>query len=249
MTMQLNALDDLQTELTAYIPAEHRVFIVDDDDSFRTSLVRLLQCSNVVATGYRCAGEYLLAQLPDCPSCIVLDMCMPGPSGLELLDALAARQCSPPVIFVTAFGDVPATVHAIKAGAIDFLTKPVKAERLLGSIRTALALDAKRRAARNEVQEVRDRYLQLTACERDVFLGVVNGKLNKQLAVSLGICERSIKYYRSRVMRKMRVASLAGLVRTAKLLDFTSTPNPLPGTALARTAGKPVALMQRTVSA
>jgi FixJ family two-component response regulator len=247
--MQVNALDDIRTEPAAYIPEDHRVFIIDDDDSFRTSLLRLLQCSDVVATGYRCAGEYLLAQLPDCPSCIVLDMCMPGPSGLELLDALASRQCSPPVIFVTAFGDVPATVHAIKAGAIDFLTKPVKAERLLGSIRIALALDANRRAARNEVQEVRDRYLQLTACERDVFLGVVNGRLNKQLAVSLGICERSIKYYRSRVMRKMRVASLAGLVRTAKLLDFASSSNPLPSIAIARTAGKSAAPMRRTVGA
>jgi FixJ family two-component response regulator len=146
-------------------------------------------------------------------------MCMPGPSGLELLDSLATQADSPPVIFVTAYSDVPATVHAMKAGATDFLTKPIDSERLMRAIRAALSLDANRRAARSEMQELQERYVQLTDCERDVFVGVVNGKLNKQLAVTLGICERSIKSYRSRVMRKMHVSSLAALVRTAKLLD------------------------------
>lgn len=206
----------------ACIPDDHRAFIVDDDDSFRTSVVRLLECSGILATGYRCTGEYLLATHPDCASCIVLDMCMPGPSGLDLLDALGSWRNSPPVILATAFGDVPATVHALKAGAFDFLTKPVEAVRLVGSVRRAIVLDASRRAARLEVQQLRDRYMQLTACERDVFIGVVSGRLNKQLAVSLGICERSIKSYRSRVMHKMRVSSLAGLVKTAKLLDLSA---------------------------
>jgi FixJ family two-component response regulator len=196
----------------------HRVYIVDDDDSFRSSVLRLLAVSGLNGVGYRCAGEYLLARHDDCPTCLVLDMCMPGPSGLDLLDALALRDSAPPVILVTAFSDIPATVHAMKSGAVDFLAKPVDKEHLLRSVHNALDLDARRRAIRQETQLVHERYVRLTACERDVFTGVVNGKLNKQLAATLGICERSIKSYRSRVMRKMQASSLAGLVRTAKLL-------------------------------
>jgi FixJ family two-component response regulator len=206
----------------AEIPANHQIYIVDDDDGFRCSIVRLLHWSGLTVTGYRCAGEYLLGNHPECPTCVVLDIQMPGPSGLELLDSLATRPNSPPAILVTAFGDVPATVRAIKSGAIDFLTKPVDSERLIRAIRAALLLDAHRRAARTEVQQLRERFGQLSPCERDVFVGVVNGKLNKQLAGTLGICERSIKSYRSRVMRKMNAASLAELVRTAKLLDLES---------------------------
>jgi FixJ family two-component response regulator len=164
----------------------------------------------------------LIADRPDCASCIVLDMFMPGASGLQLLDALAKQDSAPPVIFVTACGDVPATVQAMKAGAVDFLTKPLDVEQLMRSVRRAIGMDAARRAARHERQQIQDCYIQLTPFERDVFAGVVSGKLNKQLAVRLGICERSIKSYRSRVMQKMRVSSLAGLVRTAKVLDLTT---------------------------
>lgn len=208
----------METEIKVSAP---RVHIVDDDDSFRTSLIRLLSVSGLPSVGYRCAGEYLLAPPADELSCLILDMCMPGPSGLELLDALSQRESAPPVILVTAFSDIPATVRAMKSGAIDFLVKPVDIQHLLRSIRLALAVDAKRKANRLEVQRVRDRYVQLTSCERDVFTGVVSGKLNKQLAATLGICERSIKSYRSRVMQKMEASSLAGLVRTAKLLGVS----------------------------
>jgi FixJ family two-component response regulator len=224
MATPTDVLDDIPADMRCDIPRNHRVHVVDDDDSFRNSVVRLLQYSGISAVGYRCAGEYLLGEHPDCPSCVVLDMCMPGPSGLELLDSFAARPNSSPVIFVTAFSDVPATVHAIKAGAVDFLTKPVDSARLLQSIRAALALDSERRVARREMQQLQERFVQLTECERNVFVGVVNGKLNKQLAVTLGICERSIKSYRSRVMRKMSVSSLAALVRTAKLLGVAAAP-------------------------
>jgi FixJ family two-component response regulator len=221
-----HALSEHSLEKLVDIPYDHRVYIVDDDDGFRNSIVRLLQCCGVAAVGYRCAGEYLLGNHPDCASCIVLDMCMPGPSGLELFDSLATRANSPPVIFVTAFSDVPATVHAIKAGAIDFLTKPVDSKRLLRATRAALALDAHRRSARSEVQQLRERFAQLTECERDVFIGVVNGKLNKQLAVTLNICERSVKTYRSRVMHKMCVSSLAALVRSANVLNIAACSPP-----------------------
>ena len=223
MATPTDVLDAL-SQARRNIPREHRVHVVDDDDAFRTSIVRLLQYSGISAVGYRCAGEYLLGDHPDCASCVVLDMCMPGPSGLELLDSFAARPNSSPVIFVTAFSDVPATVHAIKAGAVDFLTKPVDSARLMQSICSALALDAERRIARREMQQLQERFVQLTECERNVFVGVVNGKLNKQLAVTLGICERSIKSYRSRVMRKMSVSSLAALVRSAKLLGVAAPP-------------------------
>jgi len=195
------------------------VEVVDDDDSYRTSLIRMLNLAGYATAGYRCAGEFLLAERPACTSCIVLDLYMPGPNGLELLDALALRQSAPPVIFLTGSGDVPASVHAIKSGAVDFLTKPVERDHLLRTVDTALALDRERRTTRNQLDELRIHYTGLSSFEREVFLGVVNGQLNKQLALTLGICERSIKSYRSRVMKKMRVQSLAGLVRAARLMD------------------------------
>ena len=198
-----------------------RVYIVDDDDGFRTSLARVLRAAGLASTGYRSAGEYLLAERVDGPSCIVLDLCMPGPSGLELLDALSQRESSPPVILVTAYGDVPASVHAIKSGAVDFLTKPVTAVRLLEAVHTALAIDRERRAARHEVRELRDRYTTLISIERAVFNGVVNGRLNKQMAADLDTCERTVKAYRARVMSKLQVRSLADLVRAAKMLGVT----------------------------
>jgi FixJ family two-component response regulator len=201
---------------------EHRVYIVDDDDSFRSSLTRLLSTAGLRPVPCRSVGDYLLADHPDCPSCIVLDMLMPGPSGLELLASLANQKNSPPVIFVTAYNDVPATVQAMKAGAMDSLSKPLDMERLQQSLHDAITRDARKRADRRELEQLQSRYSELTACERDIYIGVVHGKLNKQMALKLGICERSIKSHRSNVMRKMRVSSVAGLVKTAKLLEMLS---------------------------
>ena len=195
-----------------------RVYIVDDDDSFRGSLARVLKVAGLASSGYRSAGEYLLAEPVNVPSCILLDLCMPGPSGLDLLDALALRESSPPVILVTAYADVPASVHAIKSGAVDFLTKPVTSARLLEAVHQALSIDRKRRAARLEARELRDRYATLVTIERAVFTGVVNGRLNKQMAADLETCERTVKAYRARVMSKLQVRSLADLVRAAKVL-------------------------------
>jgi FixJ family two-component response regulator len=214
MTTQTNRTIELagKTQLVA---------VIDDDDSFRAAVVRMLEASGRAAIGYRCAGEYLLAAHSDC-SCIVLDMLMPGPSGLDLLESLASCATSPPVVFVTGYGDIPSTVRAIKAGAVDFLTKPIGRDQLLSAVDRAFCLDEQRRKAWRELEDLRARYAQLSAAEREVFAGVVSGKLNKQLAGTLGICERSIKSSRARVMRKMGAISFADLIKTARLLGVTA---------------------------
>ncbi len=197
-----------------------RVHVVDDDDSFRTGLTRVLSAAGLQTVGYRCAGEFLLSDAATHHGCIVLDICMPGPSGLELLDALAARESSPPVIFVTGSTDVPTSVHAMKSGAFGFLTKPVRAQALLDAVHSAIAIDAQRRQTRQEVRLLKERYALLSDRERAVFLGVVRGALNKQLAVELNICERTIKTHRARMLDKMQLSSLADLVRAARLLGI-----------------------------
>ena len=199
----------------------YKVHVVDDDDSFRTSLTRVLNASGLRAVGYRCAGEFLLSDAATTPGCVVLDVCMPGPSGVELLDALATRESAPPVIFVTGCTDVSTSVHAMKAGAVDFLTKPIHTETLLHSVRQAITLDIQRRAAQRESRELRERHDSLTERERAVFTGVVRGALNKQLAVELDTCERTIKTHRARMMTKLQAVSLAELVRAAKLLGIS----------------------------
>jgi FixJ family two-component response regulator len=197
----------------------YRVCIVDDDDSFRLGLLRALNASGLSATGYRCAGEYLLAESMNPPSCLVLDMWMPGPTGMELLQALAVRDCAPPVIFVTACSDVPVSVRAMKSGAVDFLEKPITLARLLNSVRGAINRDIQRRAVRMEAQQVRQRYNALSERERTVLCGIIDGKLNKQLAAGLDACERTVKTYRASVMRKMHATSVADLVKAARLLE------------------------------
>ena len=210
-------------DLHASAASGYKVHVVDDDDSFRTGLTRVLTASGLKAVGYRCAGEFLLSDAAATPGCVVLDVCMPGPSGVELLDALASRESAPPVIFVTGCSDVSVSVHAMKAGAVDFLTKPVKAEALLKSVRLAISLDMERRAAQRENRELRARYATLSEREQAVFIGVVRGALNKQLAVELDTCERTIKTHRARMMAKLHANSLADLVRAAKLLGLAET--------------------------
>lgn len=200
------------------------VHVVDDDDSFRTGLTRVLNAAGLQAVGYRCAGEFLLSDAAMRPGCIVLDICMPGPSGVELLDALATREISPPVIFVTGCNDVSTSVHAMKSGAFGFLTKPVRTDALLESVRRAIAIDSQRRRAKQEVRHLQQRYTLLTDRERAVFLGVVRGALNKQLAVELNTCERTVKTHRARMLEKMQLNSLADLVRAARLLGIQDEP-------------------------
>ncbi len=200
------------------IGKQAKVRIVDDDDGFRTGLTRVLNASGLETVSYSCAGEYLIAELDDSPGCVLLDIYMPGPSGLDLWDALAARNQRPPTIFISACSDVPISVRAMKAGAIDFITKPIELPRLLWSVHHALSVDATRRAEHLNTQAVRDRYETLENEERAVFCGIVKGKLNKQLAGELNKCERTIKTYRAQMMSKLNVTSLPELVRMARLL-------------------------------
>lgn len=195
------------------------VHVIDDDDSFRNSLIRMLLAAGLPASGYRCAGEFLLAQGAAISGCILLDISMPGPSGLELMKALAARDCAPAVIFVTALDDLATTVDMMKLGAIDYLIKPVPFEMTIGAVVRALDVDARRRTAHRELQELRGRFESLTPAERTIFHGIVYNRLNKQLAADLGASERTIKVRRARLFRKLRVSNIPDLVRMAKLLE------------------------------
>jgi FixJ family two-component response regulator len=196
------------------------VHVVDDDDSVRTAIVRLLQAAGHAARGYASAGEFLLGRSDrNAPGCVVLDVRMPGPSGFDLQEALARSGASVPIVFLTGHGDIPMSVRAIKAGAVDFLTKPVSREALLGAVGSALARDAETREARGRVRVLRAQYERLTPREREVFAGVVAGKLNKQIAADLGTAERTIKAHRAQVMEKMQVASIAELVHVADRLN------------------------------
>lgn len=202
-----------------------KVHVIDDDDSFRTGLTRVLNASGLQAIGYRCAGEFLLSDAAALPGCVVLDVCMPGPSGIDLMNALSHRESAPPVIFVTGCSDVQTSVHAMRSGAVDFLTKPVQTELLLARVRQAIDIDRERRMARRETHELRERYDTLTDREKAVFIGVIGGALNKQLAVELDTCERTIKTHRARMMAKLQATSLADLVRIARLIDIAPQEN------------------------
>jgi FixJ family two-component response regulator len=198
------------------------IHVVDDDSSMRAALLRLLDAAGYEARGYSSTGEFLLQPLPDRPGCLLLDLRMPGPSGLELQAALQ-RQGNPlPVVFLTGHANVDSSVRAMKAGAVDFLTKPVKRDVLLDAVRRALALDATRRAARGDAGRLRERFASLTPRERRVFDLVVAGKLNKQIADELGIAERTVKRERGQVMAKLDAGSVADLGRLAALLERPS---------------------------
>jgi FixJ family two-component response regulator len=208
-------------------PAVH---VIDDDDSFRVSMIRLLSASGIAAVGYACAGEFLLARDGEASGCILLDISMPGPSGIDLLKALVARGSAPPIVFVTGRDDVLTSVDVMKAGAFDYIVKPVVAERVLHVVRRALEVDAKRIAARRELAELRARFDLLTAAERTILFGVVSNRLNKQIAADLGTCERTIKAQRARMMAKLEVTTVPELVRAAKLLEgHQATPGFRPG--------------------
>jgi FixJ family two-component response regulator len=202
------------------------VHVVDDDTGMRTGLCRLLGAAGYEARSYASAGDFLLAQPVDGPGCLLLDLRMPGPSGLELQEALAKRDDPMPIVFVTGHGDVGSSVRALKAGASDFLTKPGKRETLLAAVQSALAQNAARRAERAERSALQARYETLTGREREVLAHVVAGKLNKQIAADIGAAERTVKAHRAQVMQKMEVDSLPDLVRAASRLGL-----PPPGPA------------------
>jgi FixJ family two-component response regulator len=194
------------------------IHVVDDDDSLRAALLRLLSAAGYVARGYASAGEFLLHPLPDGPGCLLLDLRLPGPSGLDLQEALQRQGATLPVVFMTGHGDLAAGVRAMKAGAVDFLAKPVEGEVLFEALGRALAKDAAERSARAEARHLRERFATLRPRERAVFEQVVCGRLNKQIADALGVSERTVKLMRAQVMAKLGVASAAELGRLAERL-------------------------------
>jgi FixJ family two-component response regulator len=196
------------------------VFVVDDDHRVREALCSLIASIGLRVTAYGSAAEFLGAEKPDAPACLVLDLQLPGPSGLELQRELA-EGIGPPIIFITGHGDIPSSVRAMKAGAIEFLPKPFGDRELLAAIDAALALDRKRRRERAELAALRKQYALLTPREREVLPFVVAGLANKQTAAELGTSEITIGVHRGQIMRKMGARSLAELVRMADKLTLT----------------------------
>ena len=201
------------------IRTDHIVFVVDDDASVRDAVAELLSSAHHEVETFGSAAEYLAFARPDLPACLVLDVELPDMSGLELQRRLDSDE-HPPIVFLTGHGDVPRTVRALKAGAVDFLTKPFSDAELLGAIDAAIARDRERRHARAELSALRQRWDTLTPRERDVLPLVVRGLLNKEAAATLGISEVTLQIHRSRILHKMGAASLAELVRMAGRLGI-----------------------------
>jgi len=199
---------------------EALVFVVDDDASLRASLQDLLESVGLRVAACASAQEFLRCPPPAGPSCLVLDVRLPGLSGLELQQRLAEADLAMPIIFITGHGDIPMSVQAMKAGAVEFLTKPFRDQALLDAVQQALARDRTARAQRAQGEELRRRYRALTPRERDVLARVVTGLLNKQIAAELGTSEAAVKVHRQHVMAKMGAGSLAALVRMADRLGI-----------------------------
>jgi FixJ family two-component response regulator len=206
------------------IPTEPKIFVVDDDPSIRLAIENLISSTGQLAETYESAKDFLRNCPRDPAGCLVLDVQMPGLSGLDLQGALNHAGIHLPVIFITGPGDIPTTVRAMKAGAVEFLTKPVSDSELLAAIDQAIERDRLARADRAEVADLRKRYEQLTPKEHEVMELVVQGLLNKQIALKLNNSEITIKQHRGKVMHKMLAESLADLVRMAERLSGTGAP-------------------------
>ena len=200
------------------------VFLVDDEPELRQALARLLKAEGLDVEGFGSALEFLARVTEQTTGCLLLDLAMPGLDGLELQERVAATGAKLGIVFLTGHGDIPTSVRAVKAGALDFLTKPVRRDDLLRAVRAALAHANEQAAAAAAMADLRGRHAQLTPREREVFAHVIAGKLNKVIAADLGTTEQTIKVHRARVMEKLAVDSVAGLVRAAQQLGVRPAP-------------------------
>jgi FixJ family two-component response regulator len=203
------------------VDSEPMVFVVDDDPSVCRSIERLVQSAGFKVQSFRSAAQFLSQNRPVGPACLVLDVRLPGLSGLDLQRELTNLGIQLPIIFMTAHGDIPMTVRAMKGGAVEFLTKPFRPGRLLGAIRAALERDRKMLQQQIEMSQLRSRYDLLTPREREVLALLVSGLMNKQIAGELATTERTIKFHRANIMQKMQAESLADLIKMAQKLGQT----------------------------
>jgi FixJ family two-component response regulator len=198
------------------------VLIVDDDGDFRQSVGRLLRSVGLESREFSSVPDFFKAELPDCPTCLVVDVRMPGPSGLDLQRELSEADLLLPIVFITAHGDIPMTVQAMKAGAVEFLTKPFRDQDLLDAIEAGLARDRARRESAQAADELRKRFDSLSPREREIMVQATAGQLNKQIAYGIGITESTVKVHRANLMRKMKARSLPELSRMADRLGLSS---------------------------
>jgi FixJ family two-component response regulator len=224
----LSASSARTAERAAIFRASHAtpiVFVVDDDDSVRRSLELLIHSAGWQPETFACAADFLASPRPCLPSCLVLDIWLPGFNGLELQERVSADRTNLPIIFITGCGDVPMTVRAMKGGAIDFLMKPFRDDVLLNAIGHALERNHAALAEEAQMRTLRERHASLTVREREVMAHVVTGRLNKQVAGDLGISEITVKAHRGMMTRKMKARSLPDLVNMAARLDLVSPLN------------------------
>lgn len=199
---------------------ESIVYVIDDDAPIRRALGRLLRTVGLRMEGFELPRDFLTFDRPDLPGCLVLDVRLPGSSGLEFQRELADAGIDIPIIFITGHGDIPMSVRAMKAGAFEFLTKPFRDQDLLDAIQLAIAKDAARREADREIVELRKRLAMLTARERQVMSILITGQLNKQIGAAIGTTESTVKAHRTQIMRKMQANSLPELVRMSDKLQL-----------------------------
>ena len=199
--------------------ANPSVLVIDDDPEFRDSVARLLRTVRLETRQFSSVSDFLKVDPPEGPTCLVLDVRMPGRSGLELQRDLAAANRQVPIIFITAHADVPMTVQAMKGGAMEFLTKPFRDQDLLDAVEAGLARDRARRESERALTALRERFDTLSPREREIMLHVVAGRLNKQIANDIGIAESTVKVHRTHLMRKMKARSLPELSRMADTLN------------------------------